>query len=301
MSVIAKAINLGLKLSGIKKKYSLPEEEFLWEIRKMNRSRGFYMPKDRKAVYREHRVLGYQVLVAQKDEAPAPRGILYFFGGGMMIGPDKGDVDVIAQLVRGTGCDVWFPIYPLCTDHCITEAFEMAQECYRQMLQIYGTGNVSTCGFSSGGALALGVAAHNNAMGRRLPQPRHIVAVSPGEVPWNDEERAIMQRNNAKDMMVDYAFMEKVVKFEKHGNEDVPEYMIHISKGDLSGTPDIHFYWSEDEVLYGAKRNFIDACERGGVPYTITTRPGMIHCYPMLPYYREAKEDFAKIVDILKK
>ena len=22
-----------------------------------------------------------------------------------------------------------------------------------------------------------------------LPQPRHIVAVSPGEVPWNDEEK----------------------------------------------------------------------------------------------------------------
>ena len=27
--------------------------------------------------------------------------------------------------------------------------------------------------------------------GKPLPQPRHIVAVSPGEVPWNDEEKAL--------------------------------------------------------------------------------------------------------------
>ena len=32
----------------------------------------------------------------------------------------------------------------------------------------------------------LGIAAHNNAQPEPLPQPRHIVAVSPGEVPWND-------------------------------------------------------------------------------------------------------------------
>lgn len=41
-------------------------------------------------------------------------------------------------------------------------------------------------------ALALGMAAHNSALGTPLPQPRHIVAVSPGEVPWNDAERLRM-------------------------------------------------------------------------------------------------------------
>ena len=37
------------------------------------------------------------------------------------------------------------------------------------MIGIYGGGNVSTCGFSSGGALALGIAAHNNAQPEPLP------------------------------------------------------------------------------------------------------------------------------------
>ncbi|EKC76670.1 hypothetical protein OBE_00727, partial [human gut metagenome] len=42
----------------------------------------------------------------------------------------------------------------------------------------------------------MGIAAHNNAQPEPLPQPRHIVAVSPGEVPWNDAEKARMQALN---------------------------------------------------------------------------------------------------------
>ena len=131
----------------------------------------------------------------------------------MVIGPDKGDLPVIRKLCRETGCDVWFPFYPLCMEHCITETYEMVYECYRRMIELYGGGNVSTCGFSSGGALALGIAAHNNAHEKPLPQPRHIVAVSPGEVPWNDEKKARMQALNERDVSIDYAFMEAVEKF----------------------------------------------------------------------------------------
>ena len=301
MSLGAKLLNTGMKMSGMKKKYSLPEEQFLAEIRKMNKSRGFFMPNNSKAVYKEHIVMNQKCLIVQGKETRSDRAVLYFFGGGMMIGPDKGDIDVVVKLVHKTGCDVWFPWYPLCTDHCITEAYEMVYECYRQMTDLYGAGNVSTCGFSSGGALAIGVAAYNNTMEDKLPMPRHIVAVSPGEVPWNDEERAIMQQNNPKDMMVDYAFMERVERYERQGREDIPEFMIHISKGDLTGVDHIHFVYSEDEVLYGAKQNFINACNKYGVRYTVRQRPGMIHCYAMLPYFKEAKEDFDEIADILSR
>ena len=47
--------------------------------------------------------------------------------------------------------------------------------------------------------------------------------------------------------------------------------------------------------------DFENACKRANVPYTVSARPKMVHCYCMLPIFKEAKEDFAKIVDILKK
>ena len=77
--------------------------------------------------------------------------------------------------------------------------------------------------------------------------------------------------------------------------------MIHISKGDLRGVDHIHFVYSTDEVLYGAKQNFIEACKNYGVKYTVRERPDMIHCYAMLPYFRESKEDFDEIARILAK
>ncbi len=299
MSLGAKIINCGIKLSGIKKKYLLPEDEFLNEIKKMNKNRGFYLPKDKKAFYKEHEVMGNKCLIVQSSEKLSQRAILYFFGGGMILGPDKGDVSVILKLMKKTGCDIWFPMYPLCTKSSIMDSFEMVYECYRQMIDLYGGGNVSTCGFSSGGALAIGVATYNNTRKNKLPMPRHIVAVSPGEVPWKDEEKAAMKKNNRKDMMVDYSFMEKVEKLERHGRNDVPDYMIHISKGDLSGVDNIHFVYSTDEVLYGAKQCFIDACKKYNVKYSVRERSGMFHCYAMLPYFKEAKEDFEEIAQIL--
>ena len=300
MSFFASVLRTAYRLSGAKKTFSLPEDQLRRAIEKQNRHRGVFMPTDHKAYYEQIMVNGCPCLIIRNGEKPSARAILYFYGGGMVIGPDRGDLPVARKLGRETGCDIWFPFYPLCTDHCITETYAMAYECYRRMIKIYGAGNVSTCGFSSGGALALGVASHNNAQTEKLPAPRHIVAVSPGEVPWNNPEKQRMQALNLKDVAIDYAFMVTVEKFMRHGQKDVPDYMLSGSRGDFSGVGDIHFFYSSDEVLYGALPDFEDACRRAGVPYTAQARPGMVHCYCMLPCFKEAKEDFAKIVSLLK-
>ena len=301
ISAFAHLLHGVYKISGAKKTFGLPEDKIAKVIEKQNRNRGVFTPNDRKAHYETITVSGFPCLIVKENEQPSKRAILYFFGGGMVIGPDKGDLPVMRKLMRDTGCDVWFPFYPLCMEHCITETYDMVYECYRKMIELYGGGNVSTCGFSSGGALALGIAAHNIAQPEPLPQPRHIVAVSPGEVPWNDAEKARMQALNEKDVAIDYAFMVTVEKFMRHGCENVPNYMISGSRGNFSGVGDIHFFYSRDEVLYGALPDFEGACKRAKVPYTTFARPKMVHCYCMLPYFKEAREDFAKITDILKK
>ena len=324
MSIFASILRTAHKLSGAKKAFALPEDALRKEIEKQNRHRGVFTPTDSKAYYETIAVNGFPCLIVREHPKPSERAILYFFGGGMVIGPDKGDLPVMRKLCRETGCDVWFPFYPLivihkkkitlipgcdvwfpfyplCMEYCITETYAMVYECYRKMIGLYGGGNVSTCGFSSGGALALGIAAHNNAQPEPLPQPRHIVAVSPGEVPWNDGEKSRMKALNERDVSIDYAFMVTVEKFMRHGCEKVPDYMLSGSRGDFTGVGDIHFFYSADEVLYGALPDFEEACKRVNVPYTVSARPKMVHCYCMLPIFKEAKESFAKIVDIFKK
>ena len=107
MSIFASILRSVYKLSGAKKAFALPEDALRKEIEKQNLHRGVFTPTE--------------------------RAILYFFGGGMVIGPDKGDLPVMRKLCRETGCDVWFPFYPLCMEHCITETYAMVYECYRKM------------------------------------------------------------------------------------------------------------------------------------------------------------------------
>ncbi|NBI88064.1 hypothetical protein D3Z47_18485 [Lachnospiraceae bacterium] len=56
MSIRVSLFYMGMKLSGMKKVYRYDEEKFLRTVHKMNRSRGFYMPKDKKAFYSDHMI-----------------------------------------------------------------------------------------------------------------------------------------------------------------------------------------------------------------------------------------------------
>ena len=144
MSIFASILRSVYKLSGAKNAFALPEDALRKEIEKQNRHRGVFTPTDRKAYYETIAVNGFPCLIVREHQKPSERAILYFFGGGMVIGPDKGDLPVMRKLCRETGCDVWFPFYPLCMEHCITETYAMVYECYRRMVGLYGGGNVST-------------------------------------------------------------------------------------------------------------------------------------------------------------
>lgn len=110
-----------------------------------------------------------------------------------------------------------------------------------------------------------------------------------------------MQALNERDVSIDYAFMVTVKNSCGTAARMCRTICSPAPRGDFTGVGDIHFFYSADEVLYGALPDFEEACKRANVPYTVSARPKMVHCYCMLPIFKEAKEDFAKIVEILKK
>lgn len=80
---------MAYQLAGAKKAFGLPEDEKK-VIEKQNRHRGVFVPTDRKVHYETITVNGFPCLIVREKAQPAKRAILYFFGGGMVIGPDKG-------------------------------------------------------------------------------------------------------------------------------------------------------------------------------------------------------------------
>lgn len=195
MSIRYKLASAALRAAGTKKLFALPEEELLEKVRGMNRRRQFQMPKDHKAVYGDRLILGqYHCLTIQLGQKRTKKAILYLFGGGMIVGPDQGDIKTARDFAVRSGSDCWFPYYPLCTDHCITETYEMVLQCYREMAECYGAEHISLVGFSSGGALGCRASASPQCAEQADGDAPTGYAVSPGSIPSSQKEPAEMRR-----------------------------------------------------------------------------------------------------------
>lgn len=290
-----------VKLTGMKKLFQLPQEELLKKAEQMNRKRQFHVPTDAKARYGERHIQGHPCLIMETQSRKSNRALLFLFGGGMLLGPDDGDVKIARDMGRRSGRDVWLPYYPLCTDHSMLEATQMVYEVYRQMLSEYKAANIAVLGFSSGAGLALDLITYINLQGNELPMPGRMVLSSPGTCPADETEFADMEALNSRDVLVDAAYMKTAGILMAHGNPNVPRELIHITQGNFTGAPMTHFYYGGDEVLAACAKPFAAAYDTAGAEYTMHIEPDMCHCYPMLPWFPEGKRAYEEIVALLSK
>ncbi|MCR5527853.1 MAG: alpha/beta hydrolase fold domain-containing protein [Saccharofermentans sp.] len=312
MSLKEKMIRSGLRMGNVKNLYSVPETEFVIEIKKRNSKRTFEIPDERGYDYEEIPVLEkYRALVCRKGETPSERAVLYIFGGDFLQGREDTDLDILHRLAQETGLDIWFPFYPLCIERTALRAYDMVLDTYRQMVRRYGEGNVSVVGSSSGGTLAVGIPLYINYLKNagndtdadpraELPTPRRIICVSPLEIPWNDEEKNAMALVSYKDDVIDYAIFDILEKYMMHGR-DIPDFMLHPTRGDFTGMNDLTIYYSSTEVFGGAAPYFRQACDKYQVPCRIDIADDMLHNYAMMPYFSEGKAKFDEIVRLLGK
>ncbi len=300
-----------VKLLGVKKIFKRPKEDILEYAKKQNEKSLFDIDKAIKRASRkkyflfDRKVMGHRVLTYQKNENPATGAVLYLFGGGMITGPDNLDFSLSERIMEKTGKDVWFLFYPLCTaDRNIIEAYEVCFETYKMMTKAYEADKIGVLGFSSGAGLALGLFLHNNALGKPLPMPGRIIAVSPGGLPNKNcaESKELWEKMEAlspKDIMIDPAYFNTAREIVK-GKMDVPEYMLDATSGDFSDFPKTYFYYGENECLYAFAEEFKKTMEKNHVSYEMIVGEGMCHCYPLLRLFREGREAQDKIIELLK-
>jgi len=104
MKKAVKAANIRRILIGTK-------EEVLTRVSKMNaKNRQFTMPTDSKAHYTDHLIQGkYHCLEINMTAKRKKKAVLFVFGGGMIIGSDKGDIGLSRKIAAATNTDIWFP------------------------------------------------------------------------------------------------------------------------------------------------------------------------------------------------
>lgn len=311
MSLIYKISAEIVRLIGVKKIFLMNKDEILEYARGENAKLVFDFDKAMKRAKRKNYyifdrdVMGYRIISYQKNEKPSNGAILYLFGGGMITQPDKLDFSLAERIMKRTGKDVWFLFYPLCSEDVkVDTTYEVSFEAYRLMTETYRAENISVLGFSSGACISIGIFLHNNALGRPLPMPGKIIAVSAGCIPdlsldENEKLWEKLKELNRKDIMIDPTYIKTAREIAK-GDKDLPEYMLDGTKGDFTDFPKIYFYFGENECLYAFAGEFQKAMEKYHVPYEIIVGKGMCHCYPLVRFFREGREAQDEIIELLK-
>lgn len=299
MSIRFHILKLIIQLAGVKKRLSLPQDKLLADARKQNSSRRFKIPKRKNLRYTDQIILNsHHCLKIETQQVPSKRALLFLFGGGHIIAPSDGDVKTAEKMGTASGRDVWFPYYPLCIDKNVKESHEMVYVTYKEMLKEYKPEDIAVLGFSSGGALAIGMCLYNNEQTSPLPMPGLLIASSPGSVPVSTEEMQKMEELSPKDILINAAFMKTMKAVMEHGTV-IPDYMVSGISGNFKNFPMTHFYYGSNEVLYAEAPYFARAYEKYKVPCQMHIGKGMCHCYPALTFCPEGKQAQIEIINLL--
>lgn len=299
MSIRFHIVKILIRLIGIKKTFVLPQDQLVARVQKSNRNRGFKIPARKGMRYTDKTILdGHHCLKIETQPSSSKRALLFLFGGGFLLGPSDGDVKTAERIGKSSGRDVWFPYYPLCTENNVIGSYEMVYAVYGEMLKEYRPEDIAVLGFSSGGALAIGMCLHNNAQESPLPMPGLLIASSPGSAPGSAEEMQKAEELSKKDIMIDVTFLSTIQGILQQGAA-VPDYMVYGVKGDFTNVPMTHFYYGSDEVLFAEAPYFAKAYEKYKAPYQMHIGKGMCHCYPALAFYPEGKQAQEEIIQLL--
>jgi acetyl esterase/lipase len=223
--------------------------------------------------------------------------ILYFHGGGYVLGSCQAHRSIVAKFVKGSGVGALLFGYRLAPEHPFPAALEDAVAAYRWLLaEGVSASHIVFVGDSAGAGLSLATLIALRDQG--IPLPAAAVALSP----WTD--LGCSGESYKTKVKVDPAtWPGSWTVFSQYYVRDNDPCLPWISPlyGDLHGLPPILIQVGEDEVLLDDSRRFAEKARDAGVDITLRVGEGMFHCFPVCaPLFPEARQAMNEICDFIK-
>lgn len=223
--------------------------------------------------------------------------MLYFHGGGYVIGTAESHLPIVAKFVQGSGVQALVFDYRLAPEHPFPAALDDSVAAYSWLLeQGVSPAKIAFCGDSAGGGLCL--AALLAVRDKGMPLPAAAVALSP----WTDLTNSgeSLKTNAGVDMLT---WGKSWTVFSKYYAGDSDPSLPYVSPlhGDLSGLPPMLIFAGGDELLRDDSMRFAEKAKDAGVNVTLHVGEGMFHCYPACsPMFPEAKRAMDEICAFVK-
>ena len=214
--------------------------------------------------------------------APGDRVMLYFHGGGYVMGSARSHRAIVAKFVLQSGLPALIFDYRLAPEHPFPAALDDAVAAYRWLLdEGYAPSQIAFAGDSAGGGLALATLLAVRDGGLPLPAAAAVMS------PWTDLKSTGGSYSRRDPLAPDGSWA--VYSAYYAGDEDPGNPLISPLYGDLAGLPPLLIYVGDDEAMLDDAVGFADKARAAGVDVRLHVGRGMVHCYPaMAPMFPEA-------------
>lgn len=234
--------------------------------------------------------------------ALADRVLLYFHGGGWVLGSPLSHRTYTVALGQATRMRVLSVDYRLAPEHPFPAAVEDCTTAYQWLLdQGIQPENILIAGDSAGGNLTLVTILNLREKG--IPLPKGAACFSPctsfDQSDWN------LEKGKTDPILGDIgAFWWTVAYMGQENPADPLNPLISPLFGDLQGFPPILLQASSPELLYEQCQKFVEKAKDAGVDATLQTWDGLFHVWQafalgVLPEAQEAIDKFSEWVQNL--
>ncbi len=210
--------------------------------------------------------------------------ILYFRGGGYVLGSISAHRNIVAKFVRATGIRALLFEYRLAPEHPYPAALQDACNAYDGLLKSDVTPeDIVFVGDSAGAGLCLATLLALKDQGKSLPRAAALLS------PWTDV--ACTGDSITENAQRCLSPLRAWKACQKHyvGNNDPTMPYISPLYGDLTGLPPLFIVAGEYETLRDDSIRFAEKATRAGVNVTLEIGKQMCHCYPACaPLFPEA-------------
>ncbi|MCC2546679.1 alpha/beta hydrolase [Hymenobacter sp. BT175] len=231
------------------------------------------------------------------DGAPAHRVLLYFHGGGYVLGSINTHRALVGALAQRCGLNALTIDYRKAPEYPFPAALDDARLAYRWLQeQGYEPQNIILAGDSAGGGLALALLVSLRDAGQALP------AAALGLSPWTDLVLPLttLRRVAHEETQLLEALQMRTWGPHYAGGLPLSHPLLSPVRADLHDLPPLLIQISDAEVLYEDVLGFADKARAAGVALTLQTFGGLVHWWHLfwrvLPEGREALNKAAVFV-----
>jgi len=204
--------------------------------------------------------------------------VLYIHGGAFFLEAIDKHWKFCLRLSKETGCEVYFPFYPLVPESNSEASHNMLISVYKEMIKDNKPEDITIIGDSVGGTLALTLSMFVRESG--LPVPNEIILMTPVFIieDLDEEESKRLEEIKKYDNYINEFPIEKLIELWR-GNLEKEDYRVNPMKGSLKGLPHITIFSGTYDVMNIPTRKLVSRMKEEGHPHHYEEKENGEHLY----------------------